>query len=111
MANPFSRICGCALLQEIKNTKVQQKLASKTIADLQRNLTVQHAEQASEVASLAAQLAKACTACPRLPALAAAVLDCTALSWEAYVLFWIRAAPLLWCTREKMAMAILVLGD
>lgn len=39
---------------------MQQKLAAKSLAELQRNVTASAAELASEVAALAAQLAKVC---------------------------------------------------
>lgn len=55
---PLSVVPGAAL-QEIKAAKLQQKVASKTILELQRNLTAQHAERAAEVAALSGRLEQA----------------------------------------------------
>lgn len=54
----------CAVLQEIKTTKVQQKLMSRSIADLQRNATALYGELAADIVSVAAQLAKVSCSLP-----------------------------------------------
>lgn len=46
------------LVQEIKTTKLQQKLLARSMLELQRNTSTQTAELAADVASLAASLAK-----------------------------------------------------
>lgn len=51
---------GTGLLpQEIKAAKVQQKLMSKTVAELQRNLTAQYAELTADAVALQTELGKA----------------------------------------------------
>lgn len=45
-------------LQEIKTAKLQQKLLTKSVVELQRNASVQYAELTGDMASLAASLAK-----------------------------------------------------
>jgi hypothetical protein len=45
-------------VQEIKATKLQQKLLAKSLVELQRNASVQYADLAGDVASLAAALSK-----------------------------------------------------
>jgi hypothetical protein len=50
------------LVQEIKTTKLQQKLLARSVVELQRNASAQHAELAADIASLAASLSKVSSA-------------------------------------------------